>query len=51
MQKQLLYKGIADKMEAKAHIPPNEVIIVLTEIEGKENWSFGNGVIQNPLHI
>lgn len=50
-QKELLYKAITDNINADASIPPNEVIILLNEIEGKENWSFGNGAIQNPKHI
>lgn len=50
-QKQLLYKVIADNIKSKAKIPYNEIIILLTEIEGKENWSFGNGAIQTIKHI
>lgn len=50
-QKEFLYKEIADNIEASTNISPNEIIILLTEIEGKENWSFGNGAIQTFKHI
>lgn len=50
-QKEFLYRAITENIQANAGIPPNEIIILLTEIEGKENWSFGNGVIQNLQHI
>ncbi|MGM8363298.1 tautomerase family protein [Flavobacterium sp. ARAG 55.4] len=50
-QKQFLYKAITDKIKSRTDIPQNEVIILLTEIEGKENWSFGNGAIQTIKHI
>jgi hypothetical protein len=29
----------------------NNVIIVLLENNGQENWSFGNGEIQEPKHL
>ncbi|AQX07312.1 tautomerase family protein [Elizabethkingia ursingii] len=50
-QKEHLYKTITDNIKSNADIPPNEIIILLTEIEGKENWSFGNGAIQTIKHI
>lgn len=50
-QKELLYKKITDNIKASTDIPCNEVIILLTEIEGNENWSFGNGLIQTLNHI
>lgn len=50
-QKESLYKRITVNIKLSTGISPNEVIILLTEIEGKENWSFGNGVIQSIRHI
>ncbi len=50
-QKECLYKKITDGIKSRAEIPSNEIIILLIEIEGKENWSFGNGIIQNFKHI
>lgn len=51
LQKELLYKQITDNIHLSTSIPINEIIILLTEIEGKENWSFGNGAIQTINHI
>ncbi|MFZ4861014.1 tautomerase family protein [Sphingobacterium sp. Mn56C] len=50
-QKELLYKKITDNIRLNANISSNEIIILLTEIEAKENWSFGNGLIQTFKHI
>jgi len=50
-QKEFLYKKITNNIQTSANISPNEIIILLTEIEGKENWSFGNGAIQILKHI
>ncbi len=29
----------------------NDIIIILLENNGSENWSFGNGEIQEPKHL
>ncbi|MDQ1097612.1 MULTISPECIES: tautomerase family protein [Chryseobacterium] len=50
-QKELLYRRIAEHIKDSTGIPSNDIIILLTEIDGKENWSFGNGAIQNFTHI
>lgn len=43
--KKLLYKAIADGLQASIGISPQDVIINLVEVK-KENWSFGNGIAQ-----
>lgn len=50
-QKEKLYAAIAGNIAAQTPVLINDVIIVLTENGGKENWSFGNGKIQNLDHI
>jgi phenylpyruvate tautomerase PptA (4-oxalocrotonate tautomerase family) len=50
-QKANLYKGIADRISSTTPVTRNNIIIVLVENEGKENWSFGNGEIQEPKHL
>lgn len=49
-QKRGLYKEIAKRISDSTSISRNNIIIVLVENEGKENWSFGNGEIQEPKH-
>lgn len=43
--KQALYKRIADDLHDQLKIRREDVIINLVEV-AKENWSFGNGVMQ-----
>lgn len=50
-QKANLYKEIADRISGTTPLTRNNIIIVLLENEGKENWSFGNGEIQEPKHL
>lgn len=50
-QKQGLYREIAEMISNSTTITKNNIIIVLVENEGKQNWSFGNGEIQEPKHI
>lgn len=50
-QKKKLYHQIAAKIAASTEILINNVIIVLLENNGLENWSFGNGEIQEPKHL
>lgn len=50
-QKRLLYKTIADKITATTSVTKNNVIIILNENDGFQNWSFGNGEIQEPKHL
>lgn len=50
-QKKNLYHKIASKISASTEILINNVIIVLLENNGLENWSFGNGEIQEPKHL
>lgn len=50
-QKKKLYQQIATKISTSTEIKINNVIIVLLENNGLENWSFGNGEIQEPEHL
>lgn len=50
-QKKRLYKEIAERVSNSTTITKNNIIIVLLENEGKQNWSFGNGEIQEPKHL
>jgi phenylpyruvate tautomerase PptA (4-oxalocrotonate tautomerase family) len=44
-QKKAFYKSIVDKLVADPGLRPEDVLINLLETT-KENWSFGNGVMQ-----
>ena len=50
-QKRKLYHQIATRISNSTEITINNVIIVLLENNGLENWSFGNGEIQEPKHL
>jgi phenylpyruvate tautomerase PptA (4-oxalocrotonate tautomerase family) len=50
-QKKKLYHQIATGISTTTAILINNVIIVLLENNGLENWSFGNGEIQEPEHL
>ncbi|WP_375033089.1 tautomerase family protein [Flavobacterium sp. LAR06] len=50
-QKKKLYHQIATRISSSTEILINNVIIVLLENNGLENWSFGNGKIQEPKHL
>ena len=50
-QKRGLYREIAERISRSTPITKNNIIIVLLENEGRENWSFGNGEIQEPTHL
>lgn len=50
-QKQQLYKQVAERIEATTSIGRNNVFIVLLENNGEEDWSFGNGEIQEMKHL
>lgn len=50
-QKRNLYKEIADQIASRTTITKNNIIIVLLENDGRQNWSFGNGEIQEPRHL
>lgn len=50
-QKRGLYKEVAERIANSTTITKNNIIIVLLENEGKQNWSFGNGEIQEPKHF
>ena len=50
-QKKKLYQQIATRISSSTAILINNVIIVLLENNGLENWSFGNGEIQEPKHL
>ncbi|MHC8407681.1 tautomerase family protein [Pseudomonas sp. TMB3-21] len=47
-QKKLLYKTIAESLNAQLAIRLEDVFINLVEVK-KENWSFGNGIAQYAL--
>ena len=44
-QKKLLYKNIADGLNKRLGVRPEDVLVNLVEVK-KENWSFGNGIAQ-----
>jgi len=48
-QKQALYARIAERLHESAKIPPDDVMIVLTE-NNFEDWSFGKGQAQYVLN-
>ena len=48
-QKQALYARIAERLFEAAKIPPDDVMIVLTE-NSFEDWSFGKGQAQYVLN-
>lgn len=50
-KKEKLYAAIACNIASETSVLINDVIIILVENGGKENWSFGNGKIQNLDHI
>ena len=50
-QKTMLYREIAGQISATTFITKNNIIIVLTENDGWQNWSFGNGEVQEPKHL
>jgi 4-oxalocrotonate tautomerase len=43
--KKQFYASLVERLNAEAHVRPQDVLIVLTEV-AKENWSFGNGEAQ-----
>jgi phenylpyruvate tautomerase PptA (4-oxalocrotonate tautomerase family) len=45
VQKQALYKAIADGLHSALGLRREDVFINLVEVK-KENWSFGNGIAQ-----
>lgn len=47
-QKKLLYKIIAETLNAQLEVRLEDVFINLVEVK-KENWSFGNGIAQYAL--
>lgn len=47
-QKKLLYKTIAENLNAELAVRLEDVFINLVEVK-KENWSFGNGIAQYAL--
>ncbi|MBW1655776.1 tautomerase family protein [Flavobacterium quisquiliarum] len=50
-QKKKLYHQIATRIASTTPILINNVIIILLENNGLENWSFGNGEIQEQKHL
>ncbi len=50
-QKKGLYKEISERISNSTTITKNNIIIVLLENDGRQNWSFGNGEIQEPKHL
>lgn len=50
-QKKRLYAGIARDIASDTPIPAEDVIIILVENAGAQNWSFGNGEIQTLVHL
>ncbi|PBJ16065.1 tautomerase family protein [Flavobacterium sp. ACN6] len=50
-QKKKLYHQIGTRISSTTSILINNVIIILLENNGLENWSFGNGEIQEQKHL
>ena len=50
-RKKRLYAAIAQSISHETEILMGDVIIILTENNGHENWSFGNGEIQPARHL
>jgi phenylpyruvate tautomerase PptA (4-oxalocrotonate tautomerase family) len=50
-QKEKLYAAIANRIAVETPVSINDVIILLVENGGKQNWSFGEGKIQDLSHI
>ncbi len=50
-QKRGLYQEIAERIAGSTEITKNNIIITLLENDGRQNWSFGNGEIQEPKHL
>ncbi|MCC5465408.1 tautomerase family protein [Pelosinus baikalensis] len=50
-QKRRLYAQIAKNISLTTEILMSDIIIILIENSGKENWSFGFGEIQEPKHL
>jgi 4-oxalocrotonate tautomerase len=44
-KKRSLYRAIVHNLSANAHVRPEDVLIVVTEVT-RSNWSFGNGIAQ-----
>ena len=45
VQKQALFKRIAERLHGDPSLSPDDIFINLLEV-GKENWSFGRGIAQ-----
>jgi len=43
--KQAFYRRIAEELQRKLDVRPQDVFVNLVEVK-KENWSFGNGIAQ-----
>ncbi|MEA9413866.1 tautomerase family protein [Flavobacterium sp. PL02] len=50
-QKTKLYAQIATRISNTTEILKSDIIIILLENNGSENWSFGNGEIQEQKHL
>ena len=50
-QKKNLYAQIAHSISSTTEVLADDVIIVLIENNGSENWSFGKGEIQEVKHL
>ena len=44
--KKQFYKSLVKRLDAEAHVQPQDVLIVLTEVS-PDNWSVGNGEVQS----
>jgi len=50
-QKKNLYAQIAGNISSTTEVLADDIIIVLIENNGSENWSFGKGEIQEVKHL
>lgn len=50
-QKRKLYSEIGHGISKNTNIRIEDIIIILIENDGYNNWSFGNGEMQKPKHI
>ena len=51
IKKKLFASIVKHASETQNEIPPNDIVIVLQENNGLEDYSFGNGEVQLPPHL
>ncbi|OHT02869.1 Tautomerase enzyme family protein [Tritrichomonas foetus] len=51
IKKNLFAAIVRHATESQKEVPPNDIVIVLQENNGLEDYSFGNGEVQLPPHL